>query len=42
MPPSPMTPAPGPAPKVSDMIDYLAIASDQPLGFAYEDVPFEN
>jgi tyrosinase len=42
MPPSPMTPAPGPKPKVRDMIDYLAIASDQPLGFAYEDVPFQN
>lgn len=42
LPASPMTPLPGPMPRVRDMIDYLGTVSDQPLGFAYADVPFEN
>lgn len=38
---SPMTPAPGAKPRVRDMIDYLGTVSPEPLGFAYDDVPFQ-
>ena len=35
------TPAPGGKPKVDDMLDPLALKASHPLGFAYDDVPFE-
>jgi tyrosinase len=38
---SPMTPAPAPNPRVSEMIDYLGTVSATHLAFAYDDVPFE-
>jgi tyrosinase len=38
---SPSTPAPGSTPRVRDMIDFQAVAGGNPLGFAYDDVPFE-
>jgi tyrosinase len=38
---SPSTPAPGGTPRVRDMIDFQAVAGGNPLGFAYDDVPFE-
>lgn len=38
---SPSTTAPGPTPTVGSMIDYQAVAGGPPLGFAYDDVPFE-
>ncbi len=38
---SPMTSAPGPQPRVKDMIDYLGANGGGCLGFAYDDVPFE-
>lgn len=38
---SPATTAPGPTPTVLAMIDYLAVGGGRPLGFAYDDVPFE-
>jgi tyrosinase len=38
---SPVTPAPGPSPRVRDMIDYQGSAGGSWLGFAYDDVPFE-
>jgi len=38
---SPMTTAPGPQPRVKDMIDYLGANGGGCLGFAYDDVPFE-
>jgi tyrosinase len=38
---SPMASAPGTQPRVSSMIDYLGAHGGEPLGFAYDDVPFE-
>ena len=38
---SPATAAPGPQPRVRAMIDYQAVGGGAPLGFAYDDVPFE-
>lgn len=38
---SSMTSAPGPQPTLSAMIDYLGAHTDEHLGFAYDDVPFE-
>ena len=38
---SPSTTAPGARPRVRAMIDYQAVAAGAPLGFAYDDVPFE-
>jgi tyrosinase len=38
---SPSTTAPGNTPTVRAMIDYQAVAGGPPLGFAYDDVPFE-
>jgi tyrosinase len=32
---------PGPQPKIQDMIDYQGVHSGEPLGFDYDDVPFE-
>jgi tyrosinase len=40
-PPSRSTTAPGATPTVRSMIDYQAVAGGRPLGFAYDDVPFE-
>lgn len=37
---SPITRAPGPRPRVIDMIDYLGTVSDEHMGFAYDDVAF--
>jgi tyrosinase len=39
--PSRSTSAPGLSPKVRAMIDYQAVGGGAPLGFAYDDVPFE-
>jgi tyrosinase len=39
--PSPTTTAPGLSPIVSAMLDYQAVGGGAPLGFAYDDVPFE-
>lgn len=39
--PSRSTTAPGNTPTVGAMIDYQAVAPGAPLGFAYDDVPFE-
>jgi tyrosinase len=39
--PSPATPAPGNTPTVRAMLDYQAVGGGNPLGFAYDDVPFE-
>jgi tyrosinase len=39
--PSPATTAPGNTPTVRSMLDYQAVAGGAPLGFAYDDVPFE-
>lgn len=39
--PSPSTAAPGLTPKVQAMIDHQAVGGGAPLGFAYDDVPFE-
>jgi tyrosinase len=36
-----MTPAPGPMPKVESVFDHLAVKGGDPLGCAYDDVPFE-
>jgi len=36
-----VTPAPGPTPKVAAMLDHLAVNGGDPLGYAYDDVPFE-
>ena len=41
MPPSASTPAPGGTPSLEDMIDFQAVAVGDPLGFDYDDVPFE-
>ncbi|MEA3066332.1 MAG: tyrosinase [Sphingomonadales bacterium] len=38
---SPMTAAPGPSPRVSQMIDYFATVSGDHQAFAYDDVPFQ-
>jgi tyrosinase len=38
---SPSTAAPGARPRVRAMIDYQAVGGGAPLGFAYDDVPFE-
>jgi tyrosinase len=38
---SPLTSAPGPTPKVQDMLDYQAVWGENYLGFGYDDVPFE-
>jgi tyrosinase len=35
------TPAPGSKPEVQSMLDHLAINGGDPLGYAYDDVPFE-
>jgi tyrosinase len=40
-PSSDATSAPGSKPKVRDLLDYFAINGGGPLGFAYDDVPFE-
>jgi tyrosinase len=40
-PKSDVTPAPGTTPKVQDLFDHLAINGGNPLGYAYDDVPFE-
>jgi tyrosinase len=40
-PKSDVTPAPGSTPKVQDLLDHLAINGGNPLGYAYDDVPFE-
>lgn len=40
-PPSVTTQAPGTVPTVRAMIDYQAVAGGAPLGFGYDDVPFE-
>lgn len=40
--PSPTTTAPGPSPTVGAMLDFQAVAGGSALGFAYDDVPFEN
>lgn len=39
---SPVTSAPGQTPTVASMIDYLGAHGGEPLGFAYDDVPFES
>jgi tyrosinase len=39
---SPMTPVPGPSPKLRDMIDYLGTAGTNHQAFAYDDVAFLN
>lgn len=39
--PSRSTTVPGPNPVVRAMIDYQAVGAGPPLGFAYDDVPFE-
>jgi tyrosinase len=36
-----MTPAPGPTPTVRSMLDHLAVNGGDPLGYAYDDVPFK-
>jgi tyrosinase len=36
-----VTPAPGKTPKVESMFDHLAVKGGDPLGFGYDDVPFE-
>jgi tyrosinase len=41
MPASPITSAPGGAPRIQDVIDYQGVHGGQPLGFDYDDVPFE-
>jgi tyrosinase len=38
---APTTTAPGNTPTVRAMLDYLAVGGGAPLGFAYDDVPFE-
>jgi tyrosinase len=40
-PPTDSTPAPGKTPKVEQMLDYLAVNGGDPLGYGYDDVPFE-
>ena len=40
-PPSRLTTAPGDTPTVRAMIDYQAVGGGAPLGFGYDDVPFE-
>lgn len=35
------TPAPGSKPEVQSMLDHLAVNGGDPLGYAYDDVPFE-
>jgi tyrosinase len=35
------TPAPGPTPKVENMLDYQAVIGGDLLGFGYDDVPFD-
>jgi tyrosinase len=40
-PPNAPTPAPGATPKVGDMLDHLAVTGGDPLGYAYDDVPFQ-
>jgi tyrosinase len=40
-PTSATTPAPGRTPKVENMLDYQAVGGSDPLGFAYDDVPFD-
>jgi tyrosinase len=40
-PPTAVTPVPGATPKVKDMFDHLAVIAGDPLGCAYDDVPFE-
>lgn len=39
---SPLTAAPGEAPGVAAMIDYLGALAGEPLGFAYDDVPYSR
>ena len=39
---STMVAAPGPTPRLRDMLDYYAIHGGTELGFGYDDVPFEN
>ncbi|CAN7769716.1 tyrosinase family protein [Rhizobium leguminosarum] len=38
---SPVLTRPGSSPRVSDMLDYQGILGGEPLGFDYDDVPFE-
>jgi tyrosinase len=40
-PPTTATIAPGQTPKVQAMLDHLAVIGGDPLGYAYDDVPFE-
>ncbi|MDQ4086581.1 MAG: tyrosinase family protein [Pseudomonadota bacterium] len=40
LPSSAMTPAPGPSPRIRDMIDYFGRTTGGHLGFAYDDVPY--
>ena len=40
-PPTAVTPVPGATPKVETMLDHLAVTGSDPLGYAYDDVPFE-
>ncbi|HEX6409114.1 MAG TPA: tyrosinase family protein [Sphingomicrobium sp.] len=40
-PDSPIVRRPGSKPRVRDMIDYQGVHGDEPLGFDYDDVPFE-
>jgi tyrosinase len=39
---SPVTSAPGASPTVRSMLDFQGAAGSVPLGFAYDDVPFER
>ena len=38
---STVTSAPGPTPTVRSMLDYEGVGGGAPLGFDYDDVPFE-
>jgi tyrosinase len=40
-PDSEVTPAPGRTPKVESVFDHLAVIGGDPLGYGYDDVPFE-
>lgn len=41
LPASTMTAAPGPKPKIKDMVDYLAVHGGADHAFAYDDVPYQ-
>jgi hypothetical protein len=40
-PPTAVTPLPGQTPTVEAMFDHLGVTNGTPLGYAYDDVPFE-